>query len=83
MAKRRPRPGPIETLFRTYQGSLTKLARELGITVSAISQWRKVPVNRVLEIERITGISRHVLRPDLYGGVASAPKKRKVEAVAA
>lgn len=47
-------------------GSQQTLARRLGIVPQAISQWRKVPHLRVLQIERITGIHRSVLRPDLY-----------------
>jgi DNA-binding transcriptional regulator YdaS (Cro superfamily) len=42
------------------------IADELGITRQAISQWDEVPHNRVLAIERFTGVSRQVLRPDLY-----------------
>ncbi|MGV8950110.1 MAG: YdaS family helix-turn-helix protein [Cypionkella sp.] len=37
------------------------------ITPQAISQWRKVPAGRVVEVEAITGISRHDLRPDVFG----------------
>lgn len=47
-------------------GGITKLAKELGIRPQAIHQWKKVPAERVLEVERISGVSRHVLRPDLY-----------------
>lgn len=47
-------------------GSVTKLAALLGVTSQAISQWGRPPVTRVLEIERVTGISRHKLRPDIY-----------------
>jgi DNA-binding transcriptional regulator YdaS (Cro superfamily) len=43
-----------------------KLASELGITSSAISQWHRVPAERTIDIERLTGIPRHDLRPDLY-----------------
>lgn len=28
---------------------------------------RRLPAERVLDIERITGISRHELRPDIFG----------------
>lgn len=55
--------------FQTYlkeRGSLTAMARELGISHSAILQWVRIPAERVLVVERITGISRHDLRPDLY-----------------
>ncbi|MBA8820679.1 hypothetical protein BRY73_23935 [Ochrobactrum sp. P6BS-III] len=42
------------------------LARRLGVTPQAISQWKNVPASRVIAVERATGVSRHDLRPDLY-----------------
>jgi DNA-binding transcriptional regulator YdaS (Cro superfamily) len=48
------------------------LGRKLGIAHQAISNWRRVPPIRVLEIEKMTGISRYRLRPDVYG-----PEPRK------
>lgn len=47
-------------------GTGDKLATELGITPQALSQWERVPPLRVLEVERITGVPRHRLRPDIY-----------------
>lgn len=47
-------------------GGVRALARELGIAHQAILQWSRVPVLRVLEVERITGVSRYRLRPDIY-----------------
>ena len=49
-------------------GGAVALARRLGITSQAISQWRRVPPLRVLEVEEATGrrVSRHELRPDIY-----------------
>ena len=47
-------------------GGPAALAGQLGITRQAIDQWERVPVNRVLDVERITGVSRHELRPDIY-----------------
>ena len=32
----------------------------------AIEQWKRCPPTRALELERLTGVSRHELRPDLY-----------------
>lgn len=45
---------------------MTKLAEAMGIGVSAISQWKRVPAERVLAVEAATGVSRQQLRPDLY-----------------
>lgn len=58
-------------LSSTYFGGMTnaELARRLGITKHAVGKWRKrgwVPAERVLAVERETGVSRHDLRPDLY-----------------
>lgn len=47
-------------------GTAKDLAEKLGISAQAISQWEKVPPLRVIEIERLTGVPRHELRPDLY-----------------
>lgn len=43
------------------------LGAHLGISRQAVQKWRRAPAERVLEIERITGISRYDLRPDIYG----------------
>ncbi len=47
-------------------GGNSGLGRLLGISPQAVSQWRQVPADRVLEIERATGLSRHELRPDIF-----------------
>ena len=47
-------------------GGVSSLARQLGIKHNAFYVWKRIPAERVLDIERITGISRHDLRPDLY-----------------
>lgn len=41
--------------------------RSVKITPQAISQWKRVPPDRVIVVEEITGISRHELRPDIFG----------------
>ncbi|WP_312681004.1 transcriptional regulator [Stenotrophomonas chelatiphaga] len=47
------------------------IARLLGVTPQAVNQWvsgnRPVPPRHVLSIEAATGVSRHVLRPDVFG----------------
>jgi len=48
-------------------GGLTRLAKQLGISHQSFYSWSQVPADRCLEFERVTGISRHKLRPDIYG----------------
>jgi DNA-binding transcriptional regulator YdaS (Cro superfamily) len=48
---------------------LQPLARELGITRGAVSQWLRVPLSRIVAIEKITGVPRQKLRPDLFKGL--------------
>lgn len=55
------------------------LAARLGLTPQAISLWKRVPAERVLDVEQATGISRHVLRPDVFGP-APAPSTHPQEA---
>ena len=52
-------------------GSGARLADQLGVTRQALYQWHRIPAERVLEIERITGVPRHELRPDLYPSEAA------------
>lgn len=47
-------------------GGTTALARKLKITSQAVSQWDKIPAERVPEVAAATGLRRHLLRPDLY-----------------
>lgn len=47
-------------------GGQTALAKALGIKPQAVQQWRKIPVGRIIEVERVTGIPREELRPELY-----------------
>jgi DNA-binding transcriptional regulator YdaS (Cro superfamily) len=63
--------------LKAERGRLTQLAEALAINPSAISQWEKVPAERVPAVEEATGISRHDLRPDLYG---PAPKTKRARA---
>jgi len=48
-------------------GGVRALARELRTSHQVVSKWERAPPTRVLEIERITGVSRYCLRPDVYG----------------
>lgn len=52
--------------LRSKRGALSQLAVKLGVTAQAVHLWEVVPIQRVLEVERITGISRQRLRPDFF-----------------
>ncbi|HEX2217150.1 MAG TPA: molecular chaperone TorD family protein [Xanthobacteraceae bacterium] len=47
-------------------GGVSELARRLGVAQPSVSNWARVPAERVLSVESATGIRRELLRPDLY-----------------
>lgn len=49
-------------------GAKTILARKLGISQAAVSQWKKIPLARAIQIEALTNgeITRHQMRPDFF-----------------
>src|SRR5258705_4821639 len=48
-------------------GGVSELARQIGISQPSVSNWTRIPAERVLLVEATTGVDRKVLRPDLYG----------------
>src|SRR5262249_46808069 len=66
----------------TAAGGVGALARKIGIAQPSVSNWSRVPAERVLTVEAVTGVSREGLRPDLYserpeidqGDAARAPE---------
>jgi DNA-binding transcriptional regulator YdaS (Cro superfamily) len=52
--------------IRNTRGIAAIIARELQITPQSVSDWERVPAERVLAVEKATGIPRWELRPDLY-----------------
>lgn len=59
---------PLGPALRSRGLKYVELANRLNVNKAAVSRWvrGRVPAERVLPIERLTGISRHELRPDLY-----------------
>jgi TorA maturation chaperone TorD/DNA-binding transcriptional regulator YdaS (Cro superfamily) len=47
-------------------GGVAELARNIDIAQPSVSSWNRVPAQRVIAVEAATGVSRKVLRPDLY-----------------
>jgi TorA maturation chaperone TorD len=58
-------------------GGVSELARRIGISQPSVSNWDKVPAERVLAVEAATGVERMRLRPDLY----QTPSVRDVDEI--
>ncbi|MDF2603590.1 transcriptional regulator [Sphingomonas sp.] len=64
---------PAATLREAIKqiGSQTATGRLLGVSQAAVWAWlnegKVLPAEHVLRVEEATGISRHRLRPDVYG----------------
>jgi TorA maturation chaperone TorD len=55
-------------------GGVSELARQIGIAQPSVSNWIRVPAERVTSVEAATGVDRAVLRPDLYDGKQSGDR---------
>jgi TorA maturation chaperone TorD len=64
-------------------GSVSELARQLGISQPSVSNWNRVPAERVVSVEALTGVNRMVLRPDLFGESNMAGEVDDVDAARA
>ena len=53
-------------------GGVGALAQKIGISQPSVSNWSRIPADRVITVEAVTGIARDVLRPDLYNAQPSA-----------
>lgn len=66
---------PVEQVIEALGGP-TKAAAALRLSnPSVIMNWRargQVPAASVLDVEAATGISRHKLRPDIFGAEVAA-----------
>jgi len=65
-------------------GGVAHLANKIGIAQPSVSNWNRVPAERVLAVETVTGVARQILRPDLYGDLpVSEPTIDPVDAARA
>jgi DNA-binding transcriptional regulator YdaS (Cro superfamily) len=61
-------PTPMQLAIDAV-GGVQQLAKLCKVTYQAVQKWQssgRPPAERVLEVERLTGVSRHDLRPDIY-----------------
>jgi len=56
-----------------HAGGLTKFAELVGVSYQNVQSWRQsgrgfaTPAPYCLKIEQLTGVSKHDLRPDVFG----------------
>ena len=74
-------PGLSEAI--RVAGGVSQLARQLGISQPSVSNWMRVPAERVISVETATGVNRAVLRPDLYGAQKTGGDIDEVDAARA
>jgi TorA maturation chaperone TorD len=74
-------PGLSEALRAA--GGVGELARQIGISQPSVSNWTRIPAERVISVEAVTGVDRAVLRPDLYGDTKMAGDIDDVDAARA
>jgi pyruvate kinase len=52
--------------LKAERGRASRLAEVLNIRPGAISQWDRVPAERIGDVSRVTGLELHELRPDMF-----------------
>ena len=59
----------LTQLLKVQGLRLIDLARKLEVDKGTVTRWsiKEVPLGRVFDVERVTGISRQELRPDFFG----------------
>jgi len=64
-------------------GGVSELARRIGISQPSVSNWDRVPAERVIAVESATNIPRTVLRPDLYDSAGAESDVDEVDSARA
>lgn len=59
---------PLTAYRKANDVSLGALAARLGVDKATVWRWERsrVPAEKLLKVEQITGVPREKLRPDLY-----------------
>ena len=63
---------PIAQFRKDQNLTLEACGERFGVNKSTVLRWERdgIPIERVIETERLTGIPRAKLRPDLFGDAA-------------
>lgn len=52
--------------IRKTKGLMVVIAKSLDVSRQSVAQWKRVPTKYLRKVEKLTGIPRESLRPDLY-----------------
>lgn len=65
------KPSPLLRWRATISKPLREAAPLLGVNYVTLSRWEKkgVPIKRLGHVEKVTGIPKEELRPDIFEGV--------------
>jgi DNA-binding transcriptional regulator YdaS (Cro superfamily) len=58
----------LKEVFRSKGLKLVDIADAIGVNKATVTRWTRfrIPAERVAEVERVTGVPRQELRPDLW-----------------
>lgn len=54
-------------------GGSNALAKALKLNRGTVHHWERVPYSQLLAVERVTGIDRSILRPEMFAGWRPPP----------
>lgn len=59
---------PLKDIFLAKGFKLAQIARAIAVDKATMTRWlqSRIPAERVRDVEKITGVPREVLRPDLW-----------------
>ncbi len=60
------------------RGAVTRIATALGISTAAVSQWKRVPDDRVAEVARALGVPVASIRPNAPPETPEAPRREGI-----
>lgn len=66
----RPQHAAMNKSFTPPLGmTKTEIAAKCGVNKSTVTRWfaGRIPAERAIDLERVTGIPRQTIRPDLFG----------------
>jgi DNA-binding transcriptional regulator YdaS (Cro superfamily) len=52
-------------------GGVVAMSLKLGLSRGAVSQWDKVPLERINDVAKLTGFAREEIRQDIFGEIST------------